>query len=390
MNRLTARGRAEHRELLADTAEVEHLVERWRRVCEGAELIHRIDTVTGPTITTPQIVDLTLGPPTVLVVRLLPGQLRTDFLAIGRRLAEGMGAAAVRVEQRGHHFVVVTLLVRDPLDGIVAPFRATRSGVASPPILGVSETGDVVSLDLAAGAHVIGQGSSGSGKSMALYGLLAQLRDAVDVRVTGSDPTGLLLGPWARNRAPQDRWEVPTPALGTSDPTAHVIVLEELVELMDDRIRAMPAGRDSVDLTDPATPLVLAVLEEYAGLLRLLDQVDKKQGANARALVARVAAEGRKAGIRLWILVQRADAAIVDGYTRAQATHRISWRVDSTEALRMLHADATADTVIDHSTALPGVGLITAPGTPLTRFRAPYLDYASYVAAITRGNEADQ
>lgn len=386
MSRFSARGRAEHRAFLADQAEVEHLVERWRRVCEGADLVHRVDTVSGPTITTPQVVDVTLGPPTVFVVRLLPGQLRSDVVGVGRRLAEGMGVPAIRVEQRGHNYVVVTLLTRDPLAGIVAPFRPTRSVVADPPIIGLSEAGDPVRLDLAGGAHIIGQGSSGSGKSMGLYGLLAQLRDTVDVRVTGSDPTALVLGPWSRLQAPD---EVPQPALGTAEPAAHVTLLGELVEVMDARIGSLPAGRDSVDLTDPATPLLLVILEEYPALLRLLDVHDKKLGASARALVARVAAEGRKAGLRLLMLVQRADVALVDGYTRAQTSTRISWRVDSVEALRMLHADATTDTVIDHATSLPGVGLITAPGVPLQRFRSPLLPYADYVETITRrGDEA--
>lgn len=383
----------------ADIAEVDHLVERWRRVCEGAELIHRIDTVTGPTITTPQIVDVTLGPPTILMVQLLPGQLRTDVTACARRLSEGMGVPALRVEQRGHHYVRVTLLQRDPLDQLVAPFPAIRSIVATPPALGVSETGDIVPLDLARGAHVIWQGSSGSGKSMAAYALLAQLTHADDVRVTGSDPTGLVLGPWvtagALTLAPPpdwvdaepDRTTCPAPAVGTTDPDAHLVVLDRLVEVMDDRIAHLPPGRDSVDLIDPATPLVLAVLEEWAGTLRLLEHHDKKARDTARSLVARLASEGRKAGIRLLIMVQRADVALVDGYTRAQAGHRVSWRVDSTEALRMLHPDAS-DATTDHATAEPGVALLTGPGQPLTRFRSPYLDYARYVAAVAAGGPA--
>ncbi|RZT87104.1 S-DNA-T family DNA segregation ATPase FtsK/SpoIIIE [Pseudonocardia sediminis] len=397
MNRLTAQGRADHAEEMAGAAEVDQLVERWRRVCEGSDLIQRIDTVTGPTITTPQIVDVTLGPPSVLVVKLLPGQLRMDVTAVARRLAEGMGAAAIRVEQRGHHHVVVTLLREDPLAELVAPFRPIRSVVDTPPALGLSESGDVVLLDLARGAHVVWQGSSGSGKSMAGYALLAQLRTAADVIVTGSDPTGLLLGPWTvepDRLPPPPEWAeeppgdtgppVPPPALGTADHQAHVTVLADLVDVMDYRIAHLPLGRDSVDLTDPATPLVLVVLEEWAGTLRLLEHHDKKAKETARSLLSRLASEGRKAGIRLLIMVQRADVALVDGYTRAQASHRVSWRIDSTEGLRMLHPDAS-DATTDHATAVAGVALLTCPGQPLTRFRSPYLDYAAYVQAITGG-----
>jgi hypothetical protein len=41
-----------------------------------------------------------------------------------------------------------------------------------------------------------------------------------------------------------------------------------------------------------------------------------------------------------------------------------------------------AENVADVLAAPPGVALLTRPGEPLARFRAPMLDYAGYCAAV--------
>jgi S-DNA-T family DNA segregation ATPase FtsK/SpoIIIE len=245
-----------------------------------------------------------------------------------------------------------------------------------PITLGMGEDGRAVTLELGSAAHLIVQGTTGGGKSIALYSLLGQLVDAPDVRVTGCDPTGLLLRPWS------GRWaDIPAPALGTADPARYVLMLDQVVREMDRRIAAMPAGRDSVALSTDM-PVLLVVLEEYPGLLRLVDGTDAKLGKQLRALVGRLLAEGRKAGVRVVIVSQRADASILGGFERGQASHRLSFRVDSGDAVRMLHPDALPDVIAAHAAAPAGVALLTAPGLPLTRLRAPWRTYADYCAAV--------
>ncbi len=94
--------------------------------------------------------------------------------------------------------------------------------------------------------------------------------------------------------------------------------------------------RDAVQ-TGPDFPVLLVILEEYAVLLRVADVTEKKLGQKVRALVARLLSEGRKAGLRVLIIVQRADAAVVDGLVRAHCAIWLSFPVDSGEAVRMLH-----------------------------------------------------
>lgn len=351
----------------------------FREACVGAGVSLAVDApIAGTSHRTPEVTHVDLGPPVRLTVRMLPGQLPEQLARAGRRIAPHLGGLALRVTDRGHGWALVDLLVVDPLAAAVPRARPVASAL-HPLELGHGEDARPVLVDLAATTHLIAQGATGAGKSVAMYGLLGQLADARDVRVTGCDPTGLLLAPWAR------RWsDVPAPALGTADPAAHVTVLGRLVDEMDRRIATIAPGRDAVELGTSGCPLLLVVLEEWPGALRLLDAVDPKLGKRARALVARLLGEGRKAGVRVLLLAQRADATIVGGYERGQASHRLTFRVDGADAVKMLHPDVAPELVAEHATAAAGVALLSAPGVPLLRLRVPHTTYAEYVAAVTR------
>ncbi|OLM08737.1 hypothetical protein Ae707Ps1_6250 [Pseudonocardia sp. Ae707_Ps1] len=80
----------------ADEREADALWWAWRRSCEGAELCTQVDTATGPTVVVPEVVEMVLGPPTTLLIKLLPGQLIGDvrraacaWPALGRGRAAG-------------------------------------------------------------------------------------------------------------------------------------------------------------------------------------------------------------------------------------------------------------------------------------------------------------
>lgn len=351
-----------------------HLVRnQWRDVCSGAGVAHTVTNATGGCVTTPEVTHVHLAASeAVLTVRMLPGQLPADLTNAAERLAFGMGAHGVRVEPFLADYVKVKLLATDPLADTITAVRPVVSAL-DPILLGVDETGVPVTLDLATAAHVIIQGSTGSGKSIALYSLLCQLAGTPDVIVTGVDPTGLLLAPWVNGTAL-------SPALGTLNPFSYLATLDKVVAEMDRRISRMAAGCDSVDLHN--VPVLLVVLEEHPGALRVLDGHDTKIAKTYRCLVSRLLSEGRKAGVRLILLTQRADASIIGAFERGQASHRISYRVDSIDGLRMLHPDLTPELAAQHSSALPGVALATMPGRPLMRLRSPYLPYSSYCAEV--------
>ncbi|OLL89871.1 hypothetical protein Ae406Ps2_6405c [Pseudonocardia sp. Ae406_Ps2] len=365
------------RDRAVDEREADGLWWAWRHACEGAGLCCRVDTVSGATVVVPQLVDIVLGPPTVLTVKLLPGQLLADLRRVALRIAPHLGAVALRISSVGQIHARVELLGVDPLEGTVGLVLPAAPGRVA---LGVDETArDLVQSWADDVAHTIVQGVTRSGKSVFTYGLLAQLAADPLVTICGSDPTGLLWRPFTGTR--HAAWQVS----GVADPAAHETLLQALVADMDARIAAMPADRDTVEIS-AATPLRVVVLEELAALYRVADAASTTKdpiGKRIRALIGRLLAEGAKAGYRLVLIVQRAEAAIVGAFERAMCSLRISFRTDNRASVELLHPGAPAEVADQHTVACPGVALLSAPGEELTRFRAPYLHgYPDYVAAI--------
>jgi S-DNA-T family DNA segregation ATPase FtsK/SpoIIIE len=374
--------RARRRDEEDDGRRVDELVEAWRYACIGAGLSRVAYAGAGPTDSTPKVVYVVLGPPTILTVQLLPAQVAGDFRAVADRLAGPFGAEAVRIRPDGPQHIRVELLDGDPLEKPVTATPDLVRSVHEPLTVGWDEHGDPIAITLTApdAAHLMVQGASGSGKSTGAYGLFRQLARPRDVRVIGSDITAKLLDPWA-TRPDGKGWC----ALGTSYPEGHVNVLEMAVRDMDQRIARIPRRADNLPITD-ADPLMLFLIEELPGLMRLLQSTgDKKLVQRAETALARLYGESRKAGYRLCIFSQRADADIVGGYNRDQASHAISFRVRSAAALKMLHNDIEAATADRHSTAPAGVALLSAPGVPLVRLRTPYTSYAAYCDAVEAG-----
>jgi S-DNA-T family DNA segregation ATPase FtsK/SpoIIIE len=348
---------------------------KWREVATGAGVGRRVLSGAGmPVDVWPEVTHVHFSDDgLVLVVRLLAGQLPADVASVARRMAYGMGCAQIRVKRFRQDWIKVHLLASDPLETATCEISPVPSAL-SPIALGVDEAGELVLLDWVQATHMIVQGTTGGGKSTGMYSLLAQHAGVSDARITGCDPTGLLLRPWIGH------WDdVPAAAVGSKNPMAFVTTVDQLVREMDRRISEIPPDRDSVIL-GPELPVIVCVLEEYPGLLRILDSASKELGKTFRALVGRLFAEGRKGGIRLVVISQRADATIIGGFERGQASHTMSYRVDSADAVRMLHPDVTADLVAEHASAPAGVALLSRPGNLLTRLRAPYLTYASYIA----------
>lgn len=317
----------------------------------------------------PRVERVTLGSPTQVVLRMPPGLALDEVRAVAPVLAEALDVHTVRLMPLGHGRAVATMLARDPLAEVV-PLVPSPLGV----MFGRDEFGEDVLTPAHRLTHMIVQGSTRSGKSAWSYALLAQVAGSPLVDVCGLDPTGLLLRPFGEH--PRG-WRV----TGTADPARYAVALRGLVDDMDARIASLPMDRDQVALS-AACPLRLIVLEEWAGVLRLIAG-DKALAAEVRGLVARLLAEGAKAGMRVLTIVQRAEAAVVGGFERAQALTRLSFAVDDETSLRMLHPTATAEQGAEHATSAPGVALLTAPGIRLLRLRGPWMgDYAAYTRRV--------
>jgi S-DNA-T family DNA segregation ATPase FtsK/SpoIIIE len=370
---------ATRRESKLDAAQASMLVDRWVTTAYNIGL--GVDG-SGATGRIPQVISVTLGPSPRLLVRLRPGQSAADLVDVADRLALGMGVHSVRITPRHTRFARVDLVLVDPLAGRV-PLPAPLTTVTAPAALGRVESGELLSTVLAQQAHMIVQGQTRSGKSRWCYGFLGQLASAPDLVIAGSDVTGLLLRPFAGTRHEAHQ------TLGSVSAEAHVRRLEGLVAEMDRRIARIPARRDTLPITDEHS-LMLVVIEEYPGLLELAAATDAKVGKGSklreriRGAVGRLLAESAKAAMRVLLITQRAEAGIIGGFHRGQAPVRISFRVEDTESIKMLHPACPDGLAEAHLSTPAGFALVSGPELPLARMRAPHMgDYADYVDLIS-------
>lgn len=353
-------------------------------VFEGCGLgMDTMSAAGAPGVWNSKVIHVDIAEPVRVSIALRPGLVFADVEQVADRLAEGLRVPFVELEHRRPGLVVLTVATPDDPWRIPVPSATPVGSVLDPVFLGRAEDGSQVNWSPVDDLHVIIQGQTRSGKTTGIYGMLSQLSVAPDVHVTGCDPTGLLLRPWAKLER-HGGWQ----ALGMANPAAHADVLERLVRRMDARIAELPEGADRVGI-GPDQPLVLVVMEEYPSLVKALKTTDKATHTRLSAALFRLLTEGAKAGIRVLLVSQRADAEVVGGFERAQCTTRLSYRVDSVDALRMLHPGVDSELAGEHAVARPGVCLLTRPGEPLTRLRAPNTPYADYVRVVgSEGAEA--
>lgn len=252
-------------------------------------------------------------------------------------------------------------------------------------VLGRDAGGQDVTLDPFAAAHTVLTGRTRSGKSVQLYGVLAQLR-AYPVQVCGIDPTGILFNALGEGLG-GSRLRVKT----LRDSQRVLEVVGALVDEMDRRIEQLLAdGLDKFsDFTD-AFPLLMVVFEEYPGTLAALEAIDKATGAKlaervetrVRSAVQRLALEGAKVGVRLWLISQRADASLLTGVLRSQLTQRLSFAQDA-DGLRMLHEAITSEQIETAQTFKPGQAFIEVDGQ-IRQYRADLITYEGLRARYQR------
>ncbi|MEJ4099007.1 FtsK/SpoIIIE domain-containing protein [Corynebacterium mastitidis] len=240
----------------------------------------------------------------------------------------------------------------------------------------VDEYGDEVHFDPCAALHTVVAGATRSGKSKLSQAILAQVSRREDVAVCGVDPAGGLLAPFHRLRS--DDVVVGT---GASALDAVMVLVDGLVALMEHRNQVLlDRMEEKMGCFTPGDPVVVVVLEEYAGLLAALEIRDKKQHKAFVLQVGRLLREGAKAGIRVFTVIQRPEAAVL--HDRAQYARRISCRLDNADSVRMLFDAATPDMVTRLVNVPPGQGLMWEAGSPLRWFQAPDVEYVRYCELV--------
>lgn len=322
----------------------------------------------------------------------------SDVIAVEDRIAKGFGyasglveecAGTIRKSRRGYQ---VSLSRFDGLlEAYALPDRQVGYSVNDTPlVIGRGKNMQVIEWNLMETAgHLALQGETRSGKSVLTYSLLAQLAPMVDVVVRGVDPTGILAKPWK-----QGRW-----VTGTRDMTLVAEMLEEEVEEMDRRNAELAVrGWDKITQVSAVEPLRVIILEEYAAIMKTAAAEDTREARKPaekvkpriESAMARLVAEGAKAGIRVFLLTQRASSNVIDTDARGNFAIRITLRVGNGEAIKMLHDGLDESWVTAIRQYKNGVGIVDLPGEKIQKFRAVYIgasEYDRYLVAVGVGQD---
>ncbi len=248
--------------------------------------------------------------------------------------------------------------------------RVVPLAAVSPLPLGVDTRGRPVGLPLftsAGGSSVLVGGVPGSGKTGTLRTLLAGLAPTT-ASIVIIDPTG---------GAEAALWRERTSASVLSaeaEPT--VELLSELLALIERRGRVLGAGA-----TTGMLPPVVLVCDELA---ELAAAGTTRQQEDARTLLRRVVALGRKANVSCVLATQRTTATSIDVTTRSLAAWRIALAhpgdVHGSEAI----LGAGRREAAELSKGDVGVAYVTSGGVP-SLVRVYRVDEEQALCASRRG-----
>lgn len=239
----------------------------------------------------------------------IPAARVHQFMALQSDLALKLSANDLRLSQNGA-FIVVEMSRHDR-SAVYADllFKKTiKPDSAS--ILGIDETGSVLTLDFAnpLSCHALVAGTTGSGKTQLAHAMLYTL-----CRNTRPSQTGVVaINP--KGDALNDLIGNNLLAPVATTPASSLSLLTRMVALMEQR----KAG---------GSPRIIIQADEVADLV---DTCPESLG-----LLTRLAQRGREANLHLLLATQRPDAKAVGALLRANMPARLVGRVLSAEESRM-------------------------------------------------------
>lgn len=368
-----------------DVKRLQRLLERrWVLIARSVGLSDETSTLDALVVRVPRIVKLTVVPLGLRAeVTTLPGQSPAKIVDARERLQSAL-EHEVRASSIGPNAVELIIVLNDVLGGM----RHTEEPPPNTPTtkirIGRCEDGTDAILDLADPSHTAIQGQTRSGKSVLAYGVLSAMANSDIVHIVGIDPNAVLLRPFAESSGRPDDF-----VLGADAPAALALLDREIAHL-DARIEMLAAQKiDAFRSFTRECQIRTIVLEEYGGMLRIADAYDdtvtpkERVTGKIKARVARLVAEGAKAGIRVILITQRMDASMMGGDTSAQFGTRITMGVDNGDAVRMLHPTASPETIAAVVAFQPGEALLWQHRVE-KRMKADLTEYDRYQARVAQ------
>lgn len=199
-----------------------------------------------------------------------------------------------------------------------------KSTAQLPLMLGASPECEPIIADLATLPHILVAGATGSGKSVALHGMLMSLlskRTPDELKLVLIDPKRLEFSAYA------DIPHLLVPIINES--SRAVVVLRWLVSIMEERYGLLAhAGARSIveynqsDKVSEKMSYIVVVIDELADLMLV-------SGKEVEEAIMRLAQMARAAGIHLMLATQRPSVDVLTGLIKANIPARCALKVTS-------------------------------------------------------------
>ena len=325
-----------------------------------------------------------------------PGIKASRVIALADDIARNMSAISARVAViPGRNVIGIELpnAKREmvSLHELVASQSFADQAAQLPIILGKNIAGDSVVADLAPMPHLLVAGTTGSGKSVGLNGMILSLL----YRLTPEQCRMIMIDPKMLELSMYD--DIPhllSPVV--TDPAKAVRALKWAVETMEDRYRQMssvgvrslasfndkvraakakgqPLGRKVQTGYHPETgqPVYEEEKLEYEPLPQIVVIVDEladlmmTAGKEVEFLIQRLAQKARAAGIHLIMATQRPSVDVITGVIKANLPTRISFHVTSKIDSRTILGEQGAEQLLGRGDMLympGGKGIVRVHG----------------------------
>jgi len=200
--------------------------------------------------------------------------------------------------------------------------------------IGKSNSNQVVITDLRKTPHLLVAGTTGSGKSVCLNGIIGSLL----MRNTPETLKLVLIDPKQNEFKSYEGLPHLWTDIVYNDPIKASRVLRSLVQEMERRYTQMGSSKNIADFNEKGgkMPYIVVVVEEFADLV-MLDREEKKKPKAERdpnyvplmESIARIAQKARACGIHIVLATQRPSTDVVDGVVKANFPSRIACKVMS-------------------------------------------------------------
>jgi DNA segregation ATPase FtsK/SpoIIIE, S-DNA-T family len=342
----------------------------WRRLCKrcglsASEHITRRDRDGRQVASTrwfhPKLLGTEVTPTSLhLTVRARMGQTVDDLEHAVPAIRDAAGAHSARSVLVSPGTVRIELVMREQLSTVgnaAPPTTATAARVR----LGRCENGSAWTLQVAE-RQTLTVGCSGSGKGSVFWGIASGFGPAIAeglVHLIGIDlKYGIEVSVGAR--------------LFTKVATTEADAVKTLtaVERLMDRRGAQMAEKTRQHTATQATPLIVLMIDELAGLTAYMS--DPALRKEATASLSRILSKGRGLGIVVAAFLQDPRKEVIP--MRGLFTQTIALRLRSRDEVTMVLGDGMADAAPAHriSPDTPGSGYVVAEDGQVTRVRADF------------------